>query len=285
MCHVIDYCFQVAVGFFEDFELAVGAGAGLEDCADAVDGFAAAELVDLGIDEGQVLFNQVAQGDFLLLAEIDELAVEAVADGAEFVFGDQRAGVVAEVLVGFVQAVEVRGSGLDERGDGDGFFGAKGNVAGADFDGVEEGMGADVPPDFFGVVDAAGADQQADVVVELGIAGEGVGDAGAREVFKYFGAVSFVAGVEAEPEGRVGGERHDVGQEVAHRVHDADGGFAVFDADVDVEAEDEVGAGDELQVLDHLVIARVGIDLLGAPVGKGMGGAGDELEAVLAGRA
>ncbi len=74
-----------------------------------------------------------------------------------------------------------------------------------------------------------------------------------------------------------------MGQKVTHRVHDADGGFAVFDADVDVQAEDEVGAGDELQVLDYLVIARVGINLLRAPVGEGMGGAGDQLEAVLAG--
>ena len=72
-------------------------------------------------------------------------------------------------------------------------------------------------------------------------------------------------------------------QEVAHRVHDADGGFAVLDADVDVEAEDEVGAGDELEVFDDLGVAGVGIDLLDAPVGEGMGGAGDEDEAVLVG--
>ena len=211
------------------------------------------------------------------------LAVEAVADGAEFVFHQERTGVMAEVLVGGVEAVEIGRGGLDERGDGDGFFGAERDVAGADFDGVEERMRADVPPDFFGVVDAVGAHQQADVVFEFGVAGEGVGDAGARKIFKDFGAVAFVAGVEAEPEGRVGGERHDVGEKVAHRIHDADGGFAVFDADVDMEAEDEVGAGDELEVFDDLVVARVGIDLLGAPVGEGMRGAGDEFELVFAG--
>jgi hypothetical protein len=74
-----------------------------------------------------------------------------------------------------------------------------------------------------------------------------------------------------------------VGEKVAHRIHDADGGFAVFDADVDVEAEDEIGAGDKLEIFDDLVIARVGIDLLGAPVGEGVRCAGDELELVLAG--
>jgi hypothetical protein len=119
-------------------------------------------------------------------------------------------------------------------------------------------MRADVPPDLLGVVDAVGLDEQVDVVLELGVAGEGVGDVGAGEVFEDLGAVALVAGVDAEPEGRVGGQRHDVRQEVAHRVHDADGGFAVFDADVDVEAEDEVGAGDELEIFDDLVVARVG---------------------------
>ncbi len=73
-----------------------------------------------------------------------------------------------------------------------------------------------------------------------------------------------------------------MGQKVAHRIHDADGGFAIFDADVDVQAEDEVGAGDELEIFDHLVIARVGIDLLRAPVGEGMRGSGDEFEVVFA---
>jgi hypothetical protein len=218
-----------------------------------------------------------------LLAEVDHFAVEAVADGAEFVLHEQRARVLAEVLIvrGAVKVPEL-GRGLDERGDGDRLFGAERDVAGADFDGVEEGMRADVPPDFFGVVDAVGLDEEVDVVFEFGVAGEGVGDVGARKVFKDLGAVALVAGLHAEPEGRVGGERQDVRQKIAHRIHDADRGFAVFDADVDVQAEDEVGAGDELQIFDHLVIARVGIDLLGAPVGKGVGGAGDELEAVLA---
>ena len=45
--HVVDDRFQVALGFFENFELAVGARAGLHNFADAVDGFPAAELVHL----------------------------------------------------------------------------------------------------------------------------------------------------------------------------------------------------------------------------------------------
>jgi hypothetical protein len=77
-------------------------------------------------------------------------------------------------------------------------------------------MRANVPPDFLGVVDAVGADQQSDVILKFRVAGEGVGDAGAGEVFKDLGAIAFVAGIEAEPEGRVGGQRHDVRQKVAH---------------------------------------------------------------------
>ena len=125
--------------------------------------------------------------------------------------------------------------------------------------------------------------RRVDVVFELGVAGEAVGQVGAGEVFEDLGAVALVAGVHAEPEGGVGGEREDVREEVAQGVHDADGGFAVFDADVDVEAEDEVGAGDELEVFDDLGVTGVGVDLLNAPVGEGVGGAGDENEAMLFG--
>jgi hypothetical protein len=52
---------------------------------------------------------------------------------------------------------------------------------------------------------------------------------------------------------------------------------------MNVEPEDEVGAGDELEVFDDLSVTGVGVDLLDAPVGEGMGGAGDEDEAVLLG--
>ena len=61
---------------------------------------------------------------------------------------------MAVVDVAGVEAPELAGGGLDERGDGDGLVGAEGDVADADLDGVEEGVRADVPPDFFGVVDS-----------------------------------------------------------------------------------------------------------------------------------
>ena len=44
----------------------------------------------------------------------------------------------------------------------------------------------------------------------------------------------------------------------------------VRDADVDVEAEDQVGAREQLHLLDDLVVARIGEDLLVGPVGEGV---------------
>src|SRR5579863_1498876 len=94
--HVIDHRFQVAVGFFEDLELAVGAGAGLENLAYAFNGFAASEFVDHRIDQGKILLDQVALWNLLLLAEVDKLAVEPIAHGAEFILHQQRASVLAK---------------------------------------------------------------------------------------------------------------------------------------------------------------------------------------------
>ena len=263
--------------------MAVGSGALFEHGADVVDLVLTAQFFDGVFDEVEVLEDEVAGGDFGLLAEVDHLAVEAVADGTELVLHEEGAGVLAEVLIRRVEVPELAGGGLDEGGDGDGLGCGEGNVADANLDGVEERMRADVPPDFFGVVDAVGLDEEVDVLLELGVAGEAVGEVGAGEVFEDFGAVAFVAGLHAEPEGGVGGEREDVREEVSDGVHDADGGFAVLDTDVDVEAEDEVGAGHELEVFDDLGVAGVRVDLLDAPVGEGMGGSGDEDEAVFFG--
>ena len=72
-------------------------------------------------------------------------------------------------------------------------------------------------------------------------------------------------------------------QEVPQLIHQVNQRLAVLDADVDVQAEDQVGARDDLHVLDDLQVALVGVDVLHAPVGERMRGAGDELQAVLLG--
>ena len=72
-------------------------------------------------------------------------------------------------------------------------------------------------------------------------------------------------------------------QEVPHLVHQVNAGFAILDADVHVQAEDQVRARHELHVLDDLQVALVGIDVLDAPVREWMRRAGAEQQAVVLG--
>ena len=99
---------------------------------------------------------------------------------------------------------------------------------------------------------------------------------------KTFAAVALQARVAPEPEGRVGGQGEEVRQEVARLVHDVDRQLAVLDADVDVEAEDQVGARDLLQVLDDVVVAPFVGDQLVLPVGERVGARGGDAHAVCA---
>ena len=89
--HVVHYFFQIA-GLVEDAQLAVRAGAFFQDPVDVADLLAAAEFVHHVVDELQDLADQVAHRHLRLLAEIDHLAVEAVARGAPLVLHDQRRG-------------------------------------------------------------------------------------------------------------------------------------------------------------------------------------------------
>ena len=101
-------------------------------------------------------------------------------------------------------------------------------------------MRPDVPPDALGVVDAVGANQKVDEPLEVGPARERVGDVRARELVEHLAAIRLQAGVHAEPERRVGREREQVRQEVAHLVHQVNAGLAILDADVHVQTEDQV---------------------------------------------
>ena len=68
-------------------------------------------------------------------------------------------------------------------------------------------------------------------------------------------------------------------------IHDVDRGLAVLDADVDVQAEDEVGARHQLHVFDDVLVALVGVDFLDAPIAERMGGPGREPQPVFPGQA
>jgi len=69
-------------------ELAVGAGAVPKDLEGVLHFGAAAKIIDDIIDEGDKLVDEVAGEHFGLPAKVDELAVDAVADGAPLVLLD-----------------------------------------------------------------------------------------------------------------------------------------------------------------------------------------------------
>ena len=142
-------------------------------------------------------------------------------------------------------------------------------------------MRPDIPPDLLRVVDAVGLDQQVDEVFELAVARKAVRDIRARKLIEDLRAIALEPRLHPAPERRVRGERQDVRQKVAHRIHDADRRFAVLDAHMHVQTEDQVGARHQLQILNHLGVARVRIDLLRAPVGKGMRRSGHQHQVVL----
>ena len=149
---------------------------------------AASQIVHDIIDEIEKLFAEFAHGDFGLLAEVDQIAFDAPARRAPFVFLDQRARVhpVAHVLG--VEIMELDDDGLRQRSDCDCVLDSRRDIADSKFESAEDGVRAHVPPDFFCVVDAAQLDEQADVIFVLAPGIEVVRNSGARESAENRGA-------------------------------------------------------------------------------------------------
>src|SRR5713226_178660 len=269
---------QIA-GLQVDAKLALGAGALVENGVHVLDGAAAAEVVDHVVDEGEQLDGKVAHRHFGFLAEIDELAFDAVASGAPLVFFDEGAAVNAKAHVGGVEAMELDDDGLCQCGDGNSLLYLGGDIAHAELKGAERGVRADVPPDFLAAVDAVELDEEAEEIFVGAPGFELLGDASAREAAKDGGAEGFQAGVAAHPERRAGGEREEVGKEVAHHVHHVDRGLLVGHGDVDVHAEDQERARELLQFLDDVLVAFAGGDDLIDPTGEGVRAGGGDLQA------
>jgi len=142
---------------------------------------AASQVVDHVVDEGQQLGDQVDRRHLLLLAEVDQLAADAIARRPPFVLVEQQPAIEAKAQVLLDQPVELGHHRLDQRGERDGLVDPHRHVADAELERVEVRVHADVPPDHLAVVDAVGLDQQLDVVVVLRQALEVVRDAGARK--------------------------------------------------------------------------------------------------------
>jgi hypothetical protein len=110
--------------------------------------------------------DQLARRALRLLPEVDQVAVQPVADGAPLVLLDQVRRVDAEGGVVAPHLVELGDDGLHERGDADGLLHPRADVEEAELERGEGVVRAHVPVDLGPVRDAPGADQLVVQVLE-----------------------------------------------------------------------------------------------------------------------
>ena len=104
-----------------------------------------------------------------------------------------------------------------------------------DLERAELRVRAQVPPEERVVLDPGGGDHRLDRARVVLPAGERARDVGARVAAEHLRPRGLEAGVDAVPVGRVGGERLQHRQVLAHAVEGADRGLGVGHADVDVQ--------------------------------------------------
>src|SRR5579859_3607646 len=272
-------------GALEGGKLAVGAGAEIEDLEGVGDLRAAAKVVHDVVNEPlDQLADEVASGQLLLLAEVYQLAVQAIADDAPLVLLDEIHRVDTERHVVGAQLPELGDDGLKDGGDADGFVYAGADVADTDFQRGIAPVGAHIPPNLAAVGDGIGFHQRFEQTGHVGPRGKDAGNAGAREVAEDDAAIGFEASETAHPEGRAGGKGEQVRQEIADDVHGINQEFAVFDANVYMGAKDEEAPSKLLHVLLDTNVALEWGDILGEPGGEGMRAGGGDLEAFPAGQ-
>src|SRR5438445_4043969 len=259
----------------QDPELAVRAGALGQDRIHVLDRLPRTQVVDHVVDELDQLDREVAHRHLGLLAEVDELAIDPVADRPPLVLGDQRRHVLAETQVSLAQLEELGADGLHQCRKTDRLLEPGRHVAHPELEGGKGRVRSQVPPDLLPVVDRPGLDQHLDVVLVLVERAEVRRNAGAGKVRPDHAPVGLQAGVASHPERARGAQREQVGQEVARLVQGLDPPLGVGDRHVDVEPEDNQRADDVLQLLfEHLVALVVGYLLL-VPTRERMGaGAG-----------
>src|SRR5262249_48780208 len=211
---------------------------------------AGTEFVDGVIDEIEHLRHEVAERHLDLLSEIDQFAFDAPAAGPPLVLEDQGAPVHAKSQILLAKFPELEANRLDQRRERQRFFQAHHGVANAELDRFEEGMRPHVPPNLLAVVDGVGLDEDSDILVKLRRRLKGLGNVRARKALENLCPVAFQSGLPSEPERGVRRERQQVRQKVTRLVHDLERQHAIADADVNVQAENQVGTRQELQLLD-----------------------------------
>jgi hypothetical protein len=179
--------------------------------------------------------------------------------------------VVAEPLARLEVLGELLDHRLDQRRQRERVLDARLGVHGAHLDGAEVRVRADVVPEVGVVLDHARLDHEVDALLVVGPVRVGGWDADAREGAEDRHAGGVEAGAVPAPERRVGRQREQDRHVHPHPVGDVDGLLGVVDADVDVQAEDDLLPGDEAQRRDQVAVARAGDDPLVLPARERVG--------------
>ena len=253
-------------------------------CAPFIEGSATSIPSSLrtGADQPSSRSTRLRGGVRLGALEVEQLAVEPVADRPPHVLLDQAPRQLSKRDPFVVVARGLRHAGHDQRRERLGLGRGHLRVADPHLDRAEREVRADRPPHLGVLDDRAGADEEVDVVGERLPAAERIGNAAARkalgEDLRARGVQARVAAVE---ERRVGRDREQQRQHRAQPIAHEHGPVGAPDADVDVQRERVVAPGHVLEaVLDAVIVLGVDDPLL-AVVRPRMRAGGAERDAVV----
>src|SRR2546423_2225472 len=131
-------------------------------------------------------------------------------------------------------------------------------------------MEPNVPPNFLGIVDATSFDQQLAVILVFRERFKRVRNSGARKTLEHFEPITFQSGIASDPKRGIDRQRVNVRQKIAGLIHHMNGGFTVWNSDVDVQSENQVRARERLHIANNFLIALALGDELVAPMRKRM---------------
>src|SRR5690348_5818207 len=274
------------VGALVRRELAIRARAAGEDLVRVRHLLPAAQLVHHIADEPlEQLTDEIACGQLDAFAEIDELPVQAVTDGAPFVLLDEVGRIHTQRHVVAPQLPELRHHRLEDRGDAYGLVHARAHVTDAEFERGIGPVGAHIPPDLGAIGNTLGGGQHVDHVGVFTPRAQRARHARARKAAEHHRAIGLEPRVAPHPERRAGGETEDMRQHVARHVERVDQELPVLDADVDMRPEDQEALRQLAHRLPQAEVALGLRDLLPLPGRERMRARRGDSQSVLRGQA